>query len=708
MSPRTLLDFRGGWSRFQELNQRESEGAIDPASLGFSPQTASLFGGVSYLPRFDIGNMSALGDTLGDGTVHSIYSFQPTLTRLMGSHSLRAGYDFRLYKESHYGLGNAAGTYQFRTDYTRSTNLSSAAPIGQDLASFMLGVPTNGSIDVNTDRLNFGPYNSAFVQDDWKATQKLTVNVGLRYEYESATTEQSDRNLRGFDTTSPSPIAPQAMAAYALHPIPQLPPANFHVNGGVTFADASNPGFWNPDKNNFEPRAGFAYSLNTSTVVRGGVGVYAVPFIIDAVNQTGFSQSTPLVSSPDNGLTFIANLTNPFPNGKQPPTGSNLGLGTFLGRTLSGGNSVIPVERFQARAARWSIGVQRELPGAWLAEVAYIGNHGYNLTTGIDINPIPAQFLSTSPTRDPATIALLENPAPNNPFAGLIPGTTLNTTVTPGQLLKPFPQFTGLASQAYDGSNQYNAAQVRIERRFNRGYSLRVNYTWSHFTERVSKLNPTDTQYEKRISENDVPHRLTLSGIWELPFGTGHAHGGGSALANALAGGWSVQALGQAQSGRPLCQTGTLPTGQVALFGSNPCVFLDSYFNGDPTQLRANISSGTVNNAFDTSGFYFHDAMGQTLGVSDPRINLADHIRTFPTRLEDFRGQALVLWDISAIKRFEITERVRMQLEFQMLNAFNRPQFATPGLDPRSSDFGRVTSQSNLPRNIQLAAKLLF
>jgi hypothetical protein len=714
ISPRMLLDVRGGWSRFQELNKRESEGAIDPASLGFSPQTASLFGGVSYLPRFLLsttnnGPFSPLGDSLGDGTIHSIYSLQPTLTRLMGSHSLRAGYDFRIYKESHYGQGNAAGTYTFQADFTKQTNLSSAQPIGQELASFLLGIPTSGSIDVNTDRLNYGPYNAAFVQDDWKATEKLTVNLGLRYEYESATTEQSNRNLRGFDSTTPSPVAAAAEAAYALNPIPQLPPSDFHVNGGLTFAGAANPAFWYANKNNFEPRAGFAYSVNDSTVVRGGFGIYAVPFIIDAVNQTGFSQSTSLVPSLDTGLTFVANLTNPFPNGKQAPTGAALGLGTNLGRSLTGTNSVIPVDRPQAHSARWSIGVQRQLRDAWLVEAAYIGSHGYNLTTGIDINPIPAEFLSTSPMRDPATIAALDGTVPS-PFAGLplVANTALNGNVMRSQLLKPFPQFTGLTSQAYDGTNQYNAAQFRIDRRFNRGYSLQANYTWSHFTERVSKLNPTDTQYEKRISENDVPHRLTVSGIWELPFGRGHAHGGGSALANALAGGWSVQALGQAQSGRPLCQTGTLPTGQVALFGSNPCVFFDSYFNGDPTQLRANISSSTVDKAFDTSGFYFHDAVGQTLGAGDPRINLADHIRTFPTRLEDFRGQALVLWDISAIKRFEITERVRLQLEFQMLNAFNRPQFATPGLDPRSSDFGKVTSQSNLPRNIQLAAKLLF
>lgn len=721
MSPRTLLDVRGGWSRFEERNTRESEGSIDPASLGFSPSTAALFGGVSYLPRFLLsttnnGPFSPLGDSLGDDTIHSIYSLQPTLTRLMGRHALRAGYDFRLYKESHSGPGNAAGTYTFQSDFTKQTNLSSAASIGQELASFLLGIPTSGTIDVNTDRLNDAPYNAAFVQDDWRATERLTVNLGLRYEYESATTEQSNRNLRGFDSTSPSPVAAAAMANYALHPISQLSPADFRVDGGLTFADASNPGFWKPDTHNFEPRAGFAYSVSDSTVVRGGFGIFAVPYIIDAVNQTGFSQSTSLVPSLDTGLTFVADLTSPFPNGKQAPTGAALGLGTNLGRNLIGSSSVIPVDRPQARSARWSIGVQRQLPDAWLVEAAYIGSHGYNLTTGIDINAVPAQFLSTSPTRDNAVIAVLDGTVPS-PFAGLplVASTTLNGNVMRSQLLKPFPQFTGLTSQAYDGSNQYNAAQFRVERRFNRGYSLQVNYTWSHLTERVSRLNPTDTQYEERISDNDVPHRLAVSSIWELPVGKGRALGGGSAWTNALAGGWSIQALGQVQSGRPLCQTGTLPTGQVALFGSNPCVLFDGYFNGDPTELRANISSSTIDNAFDTGGFYFHDPAVQTNGVddptkqrNDPRINLTDHLRAFPTRLENFRGQALMLWDISATKRVQITERVRLQLDFQMLNAFNRPQFAAPGLDPRSSQFGKVTSQSNLPRNIQLAAKLLF
>jgi hypothetical protein len=144
-------------------------------------------------------------------------------------------------------------------------------------------------------------------------------------------------------------------------------------------------------------------------------------------------------------------------------------------------------------------------------------------------------------------------------------------------------------------------------------------------------------------------------------------------------------------------------------------VLRNLYYNGDPNQLRGNISEATIDNTFDTSGFYFHDAAVQTGGVDDPnkqrsdnRIRLADNLRTFPSRLDNFRGQILNLWDISFVKRLALTERVRLQLNFELLNAFNKVQFTTPSLDPTNSDFGRAIQQSNLPRNIQLAAKLLF
>src|SRR5713101_4202161 len=163
--------------------------------------------------------------------------------------------------------------------FTRAQD-NSAASFGQDMATFMLGLPTSGTIDRNGTRLNRTWYHGLFVQDDWKMSNRLTLNLGVRYEYEGATTDADDRNVRGFDPTAVPSIAAAARAAYAANPIPELPVSAFTTVGGLQFASDANPGFWNPDKNNIEPRLGFAYQVGNATVVRGGVGIYTVPFII--------------------------------------------------------------------------------------------------------------------------------------------------------------------------------------------------------------------------------------------------------------------------------------------------------------------------------------------------------------------------------------------------------------------------------------------
>jgi hypothetical protein len=533
--------------------------------------------------------------------------------------------------------------------------------------------------------------------------QKLTLNLGLRYELEGATTERFNRNIRGFDATLSSPIEAAAKAAYAANPIPEIPVASFNVKGGLLFADDTNRGFWKSDKNNFQPRIGFAYLLNEKTVVRGGFGLYMVPFVIDGVNQTGFSQSTSIVPTLNAGLTFApacatcGNLFNPFPTGVIEPPGASLGIGTFLGR----GISFIPLDRVNGLTQRWELSVQRELPGNWLVEASYIGNRAYDLTTSTNIlNTIPRQYLSTSPVRDTTTINFLSANLPNNPFRNLIPGQGLNgSTVTRAQLLRPFPQFTSIGTQRFDGEAIYHAGQFRVERRFSSGFTLLTNYTWSKVIEEVSFLNESDTDYERRIGSDDIPHRVVVSGIWELPFGRGRNWGAEwHGLIDAFVGGWQVQGIYQWQSGRPI------DLGDRNVF-----------FSGDPSRLRAEITGDTVNGTFDTSGFYFTDAAVQTNGVIDPakqradqRIRLANNIRTFPSRLPGFRRQPLNLWDLSLIKNFSIKERVKIQLRGEFLNAFNHPQFGDPNTDPTSSDFGKVTSQSNLPRNVQLGLKVVF
>jgi hypothetical protein len=693
-SPTTILNYRVGFSRFWEPSIRQHQGEFDPKTLGFSSRTTAFFGDALYLPRFEIGGFSVLGDTFAGGTSHNIYSVQPVLTKIVNNHSFRFGYDFRSYRENSRPSLHAAGRYDFGTDFTRGPlDNSPSAAIGQQLAAFILGQPTGGFIDRSASRANQTLYHGIFVQDDWKVTRNLTLNLGVRYELEGATTDRFNQNIRGFDASVASPIQAAARTAYAANPIPEISPANFNVRGGLLFADSSNRGFWEADKNNIQPRIGIAYKIGEKMVLRGGWAIYTVPFIIDGVQQPGFSQATNIVPTLDAGLTFRANLFDPFPDGVTAPPGASEGIATFLGR----GISFVPLDRSNGQAQRWEFGFQYELPGNWLVEGAYVGDLGYDLTTGLDLNPVPAQYLSNSLVRDQATINFLTANV-RNPFQGLLPGTGLNgSTVQRQQLLRPFPQFTGVSAQLYDGSSTYHSGQLRSEKRFSRGYTLLASYTWSKFLEETSRLNATDADYEKRVADADITHRFVMSGIWELPFGRGRALGKDwNGVVDAILGGWQLQGIYQIQSGRPLS-------------------FGNIYFGGDPSKLRTEINGKTVDQTFDTSGFYFTDAAVQTNGVVDPvkqrndtRIRLANNIRTFPSRFSGFRGHGLDLLDLSLIKNFSFTETIKLQLRGEFINAFNHAQFNNPNLDPTSSNFGKITSQANLPRDIQIGLKLIF
>jgi hypothetical protein len=677
LSPTTVLNYRVGFQRFNEPNIRQHQGAFNPASLGFSSQTAALFGGVSYLPRFEIGGFSVLGDSVGGATTHNIYSFQPTLTKIVGGHQLRAGYDFRAYRENSFGLGHAAGRYDFDTTYTRGPlDNSTSAPIGQQLAAFLLGQTTGGLIDRNAARSNQTLFQGVFFQDDWKVNSRLTLNLGLRYEFEGATTERFNRNTLTFDMTAASPIEAAAKAAYALNPIPQLAPADFKVKGGYVFVTPDKPSFWNADKNNFQPRLGLAYRITDKTVLRGGWAMYTVPFVISAVRQDGFSQATSLVPTLDTGITFIANLSNPFPTGVTEPPGASQGLSTFLGRGVA---FVLP-NRKNGQAQRWEIGIQRELPGHWVVEGAYVGNHSYDLSVDYDFNAVPRKYLSTSPERDQATIDLLSANV-TNPFAGLIPGQGLNgATTSRSQLLRPFPEFTGVTGQRNDASSNFHSAQFRAEKRFSLGYTLLASYTWSRWKSRTDFLNATDIDYDYRPDNNDVGNRLVVSGIWELPFGKGRHWGSAwNGIVDGILGGWQTQGIYQAQGGRPL------------RFDDN------ILFRGDVNSVAVSGSERTIDRWFNTAGFETTSAR-----------QLGNNIRTAPRVFPGVRGQGLDLWDLSLIKNVSITEQVKFQVRGEFLNAFNHAQFGDPSRTTTSSNFAKITGQSNLPRNVQIGLKLIF
>jgi len=711
-SASTVWNLRAGFTRFKQDRYALAAFDYDIRKMGFSEAALRLFT-ANTLPQINISNYSSPVEPTGYLITTPLWSLQPTLTKLAGAHSMRAGYDFRVYQENRKDQAFQAGQYNFTNDFTRLNDLNPSLPIeqiqAQAMASFLLGLPSGGNFPLLADRAATAKYHAAFFQDDWRVTRRLTLNLGLRYEIDLGTTERYNRRIHDFDPNVVNPTEAAVKARYEQNPIPEIPVEQFRLRGGLVFASPDKRGF-RADRNNFQPRVGAAFQLDERTAIRGGWGMFMVPFILDALNQNGFSRNTPLIASPDRGLTFLASLENPFPSGYVPEIRRD--LTSLLGQNPG---TVVPGDRINGLVQRWQVSLQRELPGRWLVEGAYIGNRGDNLTVVVDANPIPRQYQSASPVRDQALINFLDTPVPN-PFRGVAgyEGTNLYTAtvISRSQLLRPYPHFTGLSIERYDGASTYHAMQARVEKRFSQGYTLMGTYTWSKYLEQVSLLNPTDIRYEKRLNDADSPHRIAVSGIYELPFGRGRMFGSSwSGWKQALLGGFQLQGILQYQAGRPL----TL--GNV-------------YFSGNLSDLNPVIKSSTIgvlgssnieDNVFRTNiqntGFYFTDDAVRTNGQldytkqrNDPRINLSQNIRTLPSRVSNFRNQGITLLDLSVIKNFHFSEQVYLQFRAEAINALNKAHFSGPVLSPRDSNFGRVTSTDSptLPREFQLGLRLVF
>jgi hypothetical protein len=686
-TPATILNTRLSWTRYSQYTTNYSPD-FDMTTLGFSPalKAASIR---QVLPQISLTTFQGAGVSAGGPNPEDTFQIFSTLNKLTGAHNLKIGVDLRQQRNSQINYGSSSGSYTFSTNWTRGPlDNSSAAPLGQDLASFLLGLPTSGAWDVNSARTNQNGYYAFFVQDDYRPARNLTLNLGLRYEFETPTTERYNRTTNGFDFTTPNPISAQVTAAYAKSPIAEIPAGQFKVPGGLLFASPDRATLYSTNKQSFSPRAGFAWtpaSLGGKTVFRGGTGIFFFPYGVTGYSQTGFNQRTDLVASNDGFLTPYATLNNPFPQGIQQPAGSSQGLATFLGRNVTFFNPTLAAPY----SVRWNFDIQRQLSKDLVLEAAYLGNHSAHLAVDRQINYIPRQYLSPSATRDQAAIdRLTANVA--NPFANLVPGTTLNgATVARSQLLVPFPQFTvgafnststGVIQQSTNaGSSYFHQLQVRLEKRFAHGLQFLANYSYSKLMRKTTYLNLSDTFSEKRIAAEDRPQRLVLSSSYELPFGRGRTFGAHMhPVLNQVAGGWTLNGIFVGQSGSPLDWISVNPI----------------YYGGD-IQLDSHI----VNRSFDTARFNTK---------SNEQLDTVSQIRTFPTAFSNLRADKALNFDLSATKDFPIFERLRLQFRAEFFNAMNHPEFSSPALAPTSSNFGKITSQANSPRAIQLALRLIW
>jgi hypothetical protein len=678
IGPTLVLNLRYGLTDQDFMERRASQG-FDLASLGFSSGLTGLVPrSLATIPRVSAGGFSTFsGWESGDGFTTSLtHSFGGHLTKLAGNHSLKFGTDFRIYHAD----GNryprqTAPDLSFGNTYTRGPfDNSAAAPLGQELASLLLGIPS-GAMELSKGFAMMDRYLGLYVQDDFKVSSRLTVNLGLRYEYEMPLVEREDRLVGGFLYDTANPIEAAARANYAGAPIPELPPDRFRARGGLYWVTQNGTGRspFEGEKDNFMPRIGLAYRALENTIVRAGFGVYYDTIGVNATRaiQTGFSQSTPIQASLDNGLTFVSTLANPFPNGLLEPLGAAGGLTTNLGQSIE---FYLPA-RAHPYSQRWSIGVQQLLPWRFVGEATYVGNRGHRLPVVRELNATPAQYLTTSPVRDQATIDYLSATFPN-PFFGTNP--IYGSRISRADLLRPYPHFGSITVSEPIGRSWYHALQTRAERRMSNGFTFQLGYTWSKLMEAREFLNPTDADPYRSISALDRRHRLTMSGIWEIPVGRNRRFGKAlPAALDALVGGWQLNAVVVRQSGAPLG------------FGNVP-------FSGNPDDIALPKSERSVDRWFNTEAGFARNSSQQ----------LAYNIRTMPLRFGNVRGDGRATWDFSAIKNVRLAQTT-LQLRAEVYNAWNHPNFSDPVTNPFSSAFGRVTSAAEA-RNWQFSVKLMF
>ena len=677
LSPTLFLNSRLNWTRFVEANIRPHDG-FDFATLGL-PASLKASSNKLVLPRIDFGNITDFGDSGGDSTPFDNYQIFMAATKIVNRHTLKFGTDLRAQRESSNGFGNSSGIYNFENTWTRGPlDNSPPAPLGQDVGSFLLGLPTRGGFDVNATRTQSAKYLAFFLQDDLRVSGTLSLNLGLRYEKETGTIERHNRTTRGFDPSATLSVTNAAKANYVAAPVALLPAAQFNPLGGILFADSSNRTIYSPPNNAFSPRFGFSWSpklLGGKTVLRGGYGIFYSTFGTAGIQQPGFSQTTQLVASLDNFLTPSATFANPFPTGILQPVGSSRGVNTFLGQSVRFNSP----ELKQPITHRWNINIQRELAKNLLLEMGYMGSDVRNLGVNRNVNFVPEQFLSASPVRDQANIDRLTALVPN-PFRNLIPGTGLNGgTIGTENLLRKYPQFSGDGGVGVDGQtigySNFHMFQVRLDKRFANGLQFLTNFQWSKFLEATNRLYDASDALQYRIAGEDRPFRFVFSSTYELPFGKGKTIGGGvGSWGDRLIGGWQMAGILNMQSGGPV------------EFGN--VIYKGGALNWDARNL---------DRAFDITQFERSNT-----------AQLERNRRTFQQSYSAYRTDRISNIDLSVIKGIPIVERVNMQFRVEAFNLFNHAIFNGPELGATNTNFGRITSQSNLPRTFQLALRLTF
>ncbi|MGA8594682.1 MAG: carboxypeptidase-like regulatory domain-containing protein [Bryobacteraceae bacterium] len=685
----TVLELRAGVNRFSAFRPSNGLG-FDLTTLGLSQslQTYMEEGDVSEFPGIAVQGYSTLGNNNGPYyESHELdYIFTGALSRVIGKHTLTVGAEQRDYTLNFFQTNPLL--FNFGNDMTQGPGaLAVSSGAGDGVASMLLGTGDSGSASYYARVANGNHYLAEFIQDDIKWTHKLTINIGFRLEEETGTTERYNR-MAAINPTVLNPISNDVT-----NPFTGQSPWNLY--GGYVFAGSGPDSLgrnairgieWKPD-----PRLGIAYSIDDKTVVRIAYGIfYGVPYAgaTREFTSSAFSSTTNWVASLD-GIHPTNLVSNPFPSGYVYPPGNSQGLLSAVGQNLV---SAYPPTIKTLYNQQWNFSIQRSIASDMMFQAAYVGNKGTHLNwySGggtSSMNQLAPQYSSLGNQ----LLTLVPNP-----FYGIITsgGPLSQSQVQYGQLLRPFPEWQTVAADGTAiGNSEYEALQTSLTKRFTNGVSLIAGYTWSKLMSDISdgvwsSAGSIRSWYcvrcEHSVSSYDVPHRFTLTGTGELPFGKGKMFGSSwNGFVNAILGGWQANGILTLASGQPLVFTTAQNTSYTYGGGQHPNVV------GNPV-----LSSGqSIYEWFNTAAF-----------AQPANFTSGDLSRTYTGVRTDWTRNL----DASLFKNFQVTERFNLQFRAEAFNLSNTPIFSAPGTTLNGTNFGVITGQSNSPRNLQLALKLLF
>lgn len=669
-----------GYNRFGNLNQSVFIDQDWPSQIGLQNVPGTHFPTLSFsgapYQGGGIGAGGRLGSANRGGSYNGSTILMDDLTIIKGSHNYKAGFEMRKY---YYNFRNRSGSGDFSFSPLQTELPGFSQQTGHSFASFLLGAVSSASRGVAVANFGYRVTQPAFYfMDDWKITQKLTLNLGLRWEMNGGYNEVAGR-ISAIDLTKANPGAGNRP-------------------GALVFADEQGrKGFQDWYLKMVSPRLGFAYAMTNKLVIRGGYGINSNPFIANFQTPGNFGYNgtiavnsiTVPLRNPQDPVMYLQDRFPDFPGAlpnRNPALQNNQGIGY-----------IAPNSNRVGYVQNYNLGVQYQLPASFVLEVGYLGNKGTRLESdGLDnLNQLPLSALQFG---DRLFQQLSDNP-------GLVPLPYAGFNGTVAQALRPYPQY-GNISQIFAnfGVSNYNSMQVQLTRHLTKGLSVLGAYTWSKaiFVGTDSSIdasgsqNVFDRRLERTITSFNIPHFLKVTWIYELPFGKGKKWLSSGPLSHVL-GGWTMTGIHNYRAGDPL-----------SISGAGPRTIL---FNGTVrpdwiASVDAKLDTDAQVRTDGTGARYLNPAAFKLAPLTGNNVPL--RLGTAPPRLPNVRGPAVFSEDFGLKKSFAFTETRNFEIRFDFFNAFNRAGRGNPVTDITNPLFGRIIGARFGPRNIQAEARFTF